>query len=452
MIHFIRSRNSRVERANLIDVSLDTKDFIEDLVGGEAWMMHTVERREEITNVPRGDIVILCGQGLVPQGQLLNNVRGHFDGVRIHTYDLQDAQDPFAIEAKDEDEKDVGEGNNKDSAKTRWYNLRFWTRADIAKALRRPKPQHFEKLRQAQASECTRILNTIVDQHLYFDIETRHGQMTCFSFSTSDLPTITYLCRNYANQLMSGTLDVMVALSRALMRNTVVVHNCMYDLPFLTFYHGFPLPSRVYDTMCSHHRIFPEADKSLAHCLSLYTNYPNHKTSSINETHNSIQDDQLMEYNSRDVQVLSSIHAQQLSLAKITGATASVEAVNRSIPVYAKMGLRGIIVSTGQRFIKQKMLERRLTQLQRLADLMLGVHKFELSSPAQCVHYFHNVMGLPPVEKTPTGKPSLKGDNLYVLALGTDNPMIPLIIQYRELDKEHSMLNFRSPSNSVDLP
>lgn len=455
MIHFIRTRNSRVERANAIDVSLDTQDFINDIVRDEKWMVHTVERREELTGIPHNDIVVLCGQGLVPQGQLLNNVRGYFDGTCIHTYDLQDAQDPFAIESHDDDEQDVKEGNNKDSAKTRWYNLRFWTRMDIAKALRRPTPQRFERLRVVHAEHAINLLNHIGrlgPQHLYFDIETRLGQVTCFSFSAQDTETVTFLCRDWTNQIQPGTLDVFVALSRALMRNTVVVHNCMYDLPFLTFHHGFPLPRRVYDTMCSHHRIFPESDKSLAHCLSLYTNYPNHKTSSINETHNSAQDLQLMEYNSRDVQVLSSIHISQLEYANRLGSLDSIECVNRSIPVYAKMGLRGIIVSTGERFIKQKQLQRRLTQLQRLADLALGQFKFELSSPKQCVHYFHNVMGLPPVEKTPSGNPSLKGDNLYVLALATENPMIPIIIEYRELDKEHSMLNFKSPDMPQLIP
>jgi len=320
---------------------------------------------------------------------------------------------------------------------------------DIAKACRRTPVQKHEKLIHLSSTDCARELVQLRDESLYFDIETRAGQMTCFSFASNHTPTFSFLVRNYMNQLQQGSLVVLCALARALMRNTVVVHNCMYDLPFLTFYHGFPFPRQVYDTMCSHHRIFPEADKSLAHCISLYTNYPNHKVISINETHSPAQDEQLLTYNSYDVQVLKAIHFNQAQYATQLGCTESIAAVNRSIPPYAKMGLRGLVVSTGERFVKQKMLARRLVQLQRIANLALGPHAFELSSPKQAVNYFHNVMGMPAVEETASGNPSLKGDNLYVLALGTESFIIPLIIHYREVDKELTMLKFKSPGDQT---
>ena len=149
------------------------------------------------------------------------------------------------------------------------------------------------------------------------------------------------------------------------------------------------------------------------------------------------------------MQVLKAIHFNQAQYATQLGCTESIAAVNRSIPPYAKMGLRGLVVSTGERFVKQKMLARRLVQLQRIANLALGPHAFELSSPKQAVNYFHNVMGMPAVEETASGNPSLKGDNLYVLALGTDSFIIPLIIHYREVDKELTMLKFKSPGDQT---
>ncbi len=61
------------------------------------------------------------------------------------------------------------------------------------------------------------------------------------------------------------------ALAVALRDNTVVIHNALFDLFVLAYRYGIPAPPNVYDTMLAHHRLFPEVEKSLGHCISLYT-------------------------------------------------------------------------------------------------------------------------------------------------------------------------------------
>src|SRR4029453_12176096 len=145
MIHIIRGRNSCVERANQIDLSLDTRDFIEScLPKGAQYKVHThVAGQALIDVISKGDVIIRCGQEAVRGNKLLNNIRGYFDGFTMHTFDLQDAQDVRNIESKYVDDEGDDEGDAKDTAKTRWSDQKFWVRMDIAKACRRPTPQEF---------------------------------------------------------------------------------------------------------------------------------------------------------------------------------------------------------------------------------------------------------------------------------------------------------------------
>ena len=67
-----------------------------------------------------------------------------------------------------------------------------------------------------------------------------------------------------------------------------------------------------------------------------------------------------------------------------------------------------------------------------------------LGSDKQQCAYFHQLLGYPVLFKSPTtGDPSLGKKIMYRLALKyPDNPMIPLILAFRKIKKETSMLKF----------
>ena len=65
-------------------------------------------------------------------------------------------------------------------------------------------------------------------------------------------------------------------------------------------------------------------------------------------------------------------------------------------------------------------------------------------SNSQCCYYFHELLGYPILFKSPqTGKPSLGKKIMFQLALKyPNNPVITLILMYRETAKESGALKF----------
>ena len=157
-----------------------------------------------------------------------------------------------------------------------------------------PRPESGELITYPKEQEIIDLLTNTKGQEMFFDIETNPRlEMTCFGFSFGPdkgwcVPMLQLNHYHYDN-----THKILRALAVALRDNTVIIHNALFDLFVIAYRYGIPAPTRVYDTMLSHHRLFPEIEKSLGHCISLYTDQPYHKNEGVFDPQNSSQFQQL---------------------------------------------------------------------------------------------------------------------------------------------------------------
>ena len=216
----------------------------------------------------------------------------------------------------------------------------------------------------------------------------------------------------------------------------------MFDLFVLAYTYGLPYGHKVFDTMLAHARLYPDTEKSLGHCISLYTYEPFHKGEGVFDPKNENQERQLWGYNGKDVSTLRVVKEGLLKRARAQGAESSINQVNASIPAYLTMTLHGIRYA--QERIDRVMDDnsRRMTQILRILQILCG-EAILPTSPKQTVNYFHNHCNLPVIARSKkTGFPSLGKENLYKLGVKHQHPAIPAFIAYRELSKECGTLKF----------
>ncbi|CAK0776612.1 hypothetical protein CCP2SC5_740004 [Azospirillaceae bacterium] len=401
------------------------------------------------------DYWIITGDAAVKAvtGQQINNIRGRLIQYRntpaVCTFSPQDCCDPRNFEGSAEDDGD--EGTGKDTAPTAFRNYRGWFAQDVKK-LRCNIPNHADPSCRREAARSPLVVMCLLKaipagSTIYFDIESniRTNMLSCWSINCNHV-AFGHLVYDYRGQLQPMAVEVLAELAQVFERTTVVIHNSSFDLPFLACFHGIPFGRQIRDTMLQHHRLFPELEKSLAHCISLYTNLPNHKGMSINETHNYDQDSRLLEYNLQDVVALRAVDVGQSQVAaSLAGAQASIDQVNRSIYPYLIAGMHGIRVDPGERMMAQLNGAAKAAQLERIARVLVG-WDIELASNPQAIRYFHTQMEYDAVDKTATGAPSLKGAALYKLKLKyPHNPMLDVLLRFRETAKATSMLHFLTP-------
>ena len=129
--------------------------------------------------------------------------------------------------------------------------------------------------------------------------------------------------------------------------NVVIGHNLGFDLLVLAYYYGIPFPKQVFDTMLAQHRLSPETEKSLGHCISLYLHLPYHKDEGIFTPHNQQQEQQLWAYNAKDVYTTYLLRKQLLKSASfIRGADISIKQANDSLRCYLTMTMLGCRLDT----------------------------------------------------------------------------------------------------------
>jgi len=360
-------------------------------------------------------------------------------------------------------ENDGGEKSTK--GRTSRKNFRFFLEQDITKACRvlQAARAGIPLFSLRQPAPCYRayedpekLLSVMMRENnteITLDIENdRQLNITVLSLSFNDEPDVWIIpLKRYNFTYAYSELSVaklLRAIAWVFSRCTVVVHNGMHDLFVLAHRYHIPPPRRVYDTMLASSRIYPGVEKSLGHAGSLFTYEPYHKNEGdYNPTHNSAEE-QLWQYNAKDVWLTKKVKATQVEVAKKLGATGSVEQINKSVYAYLLMSLTGI------RFSPEPMAEhvakndRRMTQLLRVLKVLAG-HDLLPTSNKQMVQYFHEEMGLKvvkrgkPTEKNPIGNPSLDEKALYKLYVTNDFPVIPVCLEYRRLQKESSMLQFQ---------
>ena len=378
----------------------------------------------------------------------------------IATYAPQDADDrrDYFSGEDDEDEKDdseTAEGKTT-HGKTQRKNWRFWMRQDIKKAARItatggvniPQPNyHF----WPEIDKVVHLLTTTKGTDFYFDIETdKNLQMTCFGFSFYEQSTtqikvpdiyVVPMLQTYLNpkQYYYGdTHRLIAALAIALRDNTVVIHNSSFDLFVLAYRYGIPITGPVFDTMLAHNRCYIEVEKSLGHCLSLYTDLPYHKNEGIFEPHSYIQTQQLYEYNGKDVFALIQIKPRIIEHATRLKALESVELANRMVVPYLTMTLQGIRLDTNK--IKEIVdyHQRWNEQLLRILRITTG-KELNPNSWQQVSKYLYDDLKVKKPDKDPTAEKTL-----LQLLLKRDIPPIHCILKYRGNQKRISKVGVKA--------
>lgn len=402
-----------------------------------------------------------------PENSSLNQYRGIpqvKDGIIfLSSYSPQEAMDmgiryeskynpayQSALEEGDDDPLDTKSTKGGTTPK----HFRFWLWQDCKKLIRLWQNPSLEPKIKSVIETYPNIdkviaeLDAASDQDLYLDIEIYPNfKMSCIGLTIGLNPTVYVI----PFQLFSGSLPFretqmakfLVALCSATHRNCVVIHNSMFDLLILSVMYRLPIGRKVYDTMLAHSRLWPDTEKSLGHCISLYTNLGMHKNDGVFLPKNSMEQEQLWRYNGNDVASMREIKIAQELEAKRLGAEASVAQVNRMVYPY--------LVSTiyGSRLNQEAMLQKeaensaKLEEYKKILRILCGQDILPTSSKS-LTNYFHKYLKYPVVKVSEkSGEPGLGKGELYKLMLEHKNPIIPLCVEYKRLSKESGTLKTR---------
>ena len=364
----------------------------------------------------------------------------------IATYWPQDCVDLKDYESHAEADDDAEAGSNaKDGGKTARANYRFWFKRDCEKLFKTPKPidfvqHHLPNLQIAQ------ILRNNVGHTLYFDLESNPANhITCFSFAFDDSPVFSAAIY-FRDALVDGGLQAMAALARAFSRNKVVIHNAGFDLPFLALFHNIPFFPDIEDTMLMNHRIWPEAEKSLAHAITLWLNEPYHKdTGGTWNPQTASQLHRLLQYNAKDVATLRAIHRAQWAYVNSSGDSGlrdSVLQVNSSIYPYLYTSLHGFPIN-GLKLGHYLTNRRKVMAFwQRVVSIAVG-YDLNPGSSQQVADYLVNRMNYEVLSRTESGAPQVDESTLYRYLIKYSNPVIRFILKYKRAAKVAGELGFQ---------
>jgi len=366
----------------------------------------------------------------------------------ICSFNLDEA---YSFKASDEELNTRDESFNKDRGKTSRKNWLFWIKADTRKLLQgyQPPDESMDVRLYPPIDLVTEGLSKLNNSRIYLDIETdiETDTLDCIGFSINDSPKVFVVPAYRHDGKLAYPADkfyrFLSVLASALLRNQVIIHNCMYDLVWLATHLRLPFGPAIYDTMVAHKRIHPEIEKSLAHCIRLYTYQAYHKDEhTLSRSVSS--EKRLWLYNAKDVYAMRLVHRNQLAFAsQHPGMLDSINQAMASMYPYLLATLRGLRVDIGRLSHAKIASDKRLVQIKRIITCLIGDTKFNPDSPVQLVKYFHDKLGYKVMSRSAkTGNASLGGKALYELALKYENPLIQCILKYRELAKERGQYNF----------
>lgn len=367
------------------------------------------------------------------------------DGVvYIVSYEPQEAVDRQAYFNPNDTDATGPDDDKGRHGKTKRPNRKFWLIRDVKKAVgyltQPPSITSAQHHLWPRAADVIKVLTSTKGRMMYFDIETNRSlELTCFGFSFGPdeawcVPMVVSPNEGY---YYTDTPRILRALAIALRDNTVVIHNALFDLFVLAHKYGIPSGPRVYDTMLAHHRLFPEVEKSLGHCLSLYTDQPYHKNEGVFDPKNHDQRQSLYEYNAKDVISLALLQPHIDATAENFGATESVTQVNASIVPYLTAMLQGIQYDNDalSNIIAQN--DRQQNVLLRFLRLLTG-DDLNPNSPKQVARYLYTVCGYKRPAKDATSEKNL----LQLRLKHPENPVPTIILRYRSFAKESGQLKF----------
>ena len=394
----------------------------------------------------------------------INEQRGYLVGTNptmIASYLPQDCADivnwegklnPLLTQKDDEKEDKSAIGEKSRHGITNRANYGFWLIQDTRKLVgiirngipEEPSPKY---IIYPSSSMIIDLLRGTKEADLHFDIETNFPgtNITVFSIAYDNtiytVPILRYDYSNAYNDLAFA--NIFRALSVSFSNNQVVIHNSLFDLLITAWRYFIPAPLKIYDTMLAFHRCFPEQEKSLGHVMSWGTYQPYHKDEGHFNPQNRQQEQQLWEYNAKDVYGLLLAKAAIEKFAEgNTGLQLSIQEGNRRIRPYLINTLFGIKYDEQRRQGIIKENDRLAMQYLRIIKLLCGTEVLP-TSHKQCTKWFHEVMGYKPVKRTEKGNPSLDGDALYKLLLkNPENVSIKFFLKYRERIKETGSLKF----------
>ena len=401
--------------------------------------------------LPNTKVVLLLGQKalqLVRDKVSIDEQRGCpivQDGITyVASYEPQEAVDRMAYFNPHDVITQGAENDKGRHGKTRRPNRKFWLVRDIKKVVGYlTTPPQITKAKHVlwpRADEIIHELTTRKGEHMYFDIETNRSlELTCFGFSfDADKAWCVPMAISYtAGYYYEDTHKILRALAVALRDNTVVIHNAMFDLFVLAHKYHIPPPRNVYDTMLAHHRLFPEIEKSLGHCLSLYTDQPYHKDEGVFDPQNHDQRQSLYEYNAKDVISMALLMPQINATAEDFKATESIQQVNSSIVPYLTATLQGMSYNAEKVTSIIAENDRQQNQLLRFLRLLIG-DNLNPNSPKQVSSYLYGRCGYKKPSYDITSEKNLIQLHLKV----PENPVPIIILRYRHFSKESGQLKF----------
>lgn len=358
------------------------------------------------------------------------------------TFHPQDAYDS----AKNEDDTETASAE-KDISLTRRENYRFWISHAVNKLLHKPYKTYNDRIVHApRADEIINICRS-ANSEVFLDIETTRSQeLICFAFAVGrDSPVYVVPVYRYDGKLFySNFHQIYRALAGMLARCKLVVHNSLFDLFILSWKYRIPVSGDVFDTMLCQHRCYPEIEKSLGHAIALWTWREYHKDmAAFDIPKTAEQEYTLWQYNALDVAGMRDVYYEQLEYIKgDSGLLASVQQANDSVYPYLCAMLHGIAYNELKLLAYSASINRRLRQLLRIGRILSGLSDFNPNSSQQAINFFHKKLGYSVVGRTDSGSPSLGYGELLRLRLKYDNPLIEVILAYRLLRKELSMLIF----------
>lgn len=413
---------------------------------------------------------------VIGDGRTLNEIRGYVvpkDGLLficsylpIDCYDIIDHETKHnphlnkALQADqvwqkkdDEAEDDLGEKSRK--GVTQRSNFRFWLETDTRKACRilkdgpRETPEFIYHI-YPPLDEAVRELLSHKDEFLYIDFEgDTEWNINTIGFSFGDskevwvCPTIRW---NY--QLAYGRIGALMrALALAIDRNITVAHNGKsYDFFILMWKYRIAIARRVYDTMLAQQRCFPEAEKSLGHCISMWIDmWDYHKDEGIFMPHTPADEQKLWRYNGKDISSMKLIHqGQREHASKIPGLQESIDQQNRAIRPYLLSEMTGMLIKPDKAQELVSNNDRLMNQYLRFMGILMGPEIEPLISSQKAARYFHDALDYPIIARSKkTGAPSLGEKELLKLKLKVrENPVIDLLLAYRMRKKQTGSLKF----------
>ena len=437
--------------------------------------VRTVDHKEPL--LPDTKCLLVLGEPamrrLLPQTATLSlhTQRGApfiYNGIPvICSYFPQDCMDIIDYEgaynelhnAQSEDtDADEATSSGKDRNKTKRKNWKFWLQRDTKKGLaivkadgRIPQEPDHHPIIYPTLPEVRSYLLDRGTASVYIDIETDLAQnIYCIGVGRDDdssVMVIPFHRHNLSLAYGHSTACVLGWLSRCMANHETVFHNTAFDLYVLAGKYNCYFGARCYDTMLAQHRCFPEAEKSLGHCIAQWLYLPYHKDSHILTPHNEHEERQLYTYNAKDVWTTRLVRERiDAYAARIPGLSASIAQANASIRPYLINTLMGVRYSETVRMDIVLENDKLMGQYLRLIRLLAG-EAFLPSSPKQCIDYFYEKLGYPICGRTNEGAPSLNEAAMQKLKLKLvdmkiTNPVIDICLAYRQLKKETGTLNF----------